>query len=78
MVTERCDSWGKPELFTTETQRTFVADQEQETKAESKAADEGVRSALFEDAVVQFLAAPVGCGLDEGEDYGMWIFFRRR
>jgi hypothetical protein len=26
---------------------------------------------LFEDAVVQLFAAPVGCGLDEGEHNGM-------
>ena len=33
---------------------------------------------LFEDAVVQLFASPVGCGLDEGQDYGMGMFFGRR
>ena len=33
---------------------------------------------LFQDAVVQLFATPVGCGLDEGQDYGMGMFFGRR
>jgi hypothetical protein len=28
---------------------------------------------LFEDAVVQLFAFPVGCGLDEGQDYRVWL-----
>ena len=31
---------------------------------------------LFEDAVVELLALPVGGGLDEGQDYGMRILLR--
>jgi hypothetical protein len=33
---------------------------------------------LFQHAVVELFASPVGRGLDEGQDYGMGIFFGRR
>ena len=46
---------------------------------ESKTADgTSALRMLFEDAVVQLFAAPVGGGLDEGQDYGMWLLFCRR
>ena len=35
----------------------------------------GEEKALFEDAVVELLTFPIGCGLDEGQDYGMRFLF---
>ena len=43
---------------------------------ERLAQDDNHMRVLFEDAVVELFAFPVGCGLDEGQDDGMRFLFR--